>query len=134
VLLLDEPIEPSPVARAVPPEVPVVKPARRPPTARLDELPEAQPLPAYRRTATEPKPGQLVRPPLPPVRDTIPEPPRPRIFLAMFVLFAMAVAFACGLSVIAYAIYAGLKASRPGRSAAPPGLVVPCDHGPGRVA
>jgi hypothetical protein len=141
VLILEEPVEPPPVARVrepEPPEVPVVRPAARR-AQRLDDLPEAQPLPPYRRTPPgarpappEARPGPPIRPPLPPVRDSE-TPPRPRILLAMFVLLAMAIAFACGLSVIVYAIYAGLKVSRPGRSEAQPVRVEPLDLGPPRA-
>jgi hypothetical protein len=122
VILLDEPPKPPP---APPPVVPVVRPsavrgssAGEPPTARVTTSRRLEDLPEARRTPRR-GPDELVRPPLPPVRETAPpEVPKPRVFLALVVLLAVFVAGACGLTVILYALWAGFNAASKPKSEA----------------
>lgn len=121
LILLDAPPEEPP---APPPVVPVVQRAAvapQPPTARvapparLDDLPEARRMPRW-----ESRPVELVRPPLPPVRETAPpNVPKPRVYLALFVLLGVFVAMGCGMTVIAYAIWAGFSAAAKQKTEAP---------------
>jgi hypothetical protein len=122
-ILLDTPLEPV----TPPPAVPTVRRAARlsgagePPTARvapsrrLDDLPEAR-----RTPRREPRGDGLVRPPLPPVRETAPpEVPKPKVFLALFVLLALFVVGACAMTVILYALWAGFHAASKSKAEAP---------------
>jgi hypothetical protein len=101
LLILDDPAEPLPDAAFD--DVPVVRPA-----ARAARPPEARPLP--RQAA--PKPVRA------PARDEA-ERPRPRVGLAVAVMLLLAVATCGGLSVIAYALWAGFKRVAPRRAEAP---------------
>ncbi len=100
-LILDDPAEPLPDAALD--EVPVVRPA-----ARAARPPEARPLP-------RPAAPKSVRAP---ARDEA-ERPRPRVGLAVLAMLLLAVATCGGLSVIAYALWAGFKRVAPRRAEAP---------------
>lgn len=126
-ILLDTPLEPvtpppaQPVVPVVRPTVARVSGAGEPPTARvapsrrLDELPEAR-----RTPRRDPRPDGLVRPPLPPVRESAPpEVPKPRVYLALIVLLALFVVGACALTVILYALWAGFNAASKPKSEVP---------------
>lgn len=91
-------------------EVPVVQPAPK----RLDDLPEARPLPAKR---ADPPPRVFDEPR---TRQTEPRRPEPKIGLALLVLFAMIVAIGCALSVIVAALWMGFQSvAKPRRSELP---------------
>lgn len=97
------------------PTIPVATVRRRVPAP--EELPEALPtaegLPSRRPTALRP----FVPPPQPkPAIDL--EPPQPKVFLSLFIMFLMAVAASVALTVLFYSIYVGFQTLKPNRKKA----------------
>jgi len=117
---LIDPFDVPALLKAVPieeeiPTIPVAVVRSRPlPPDNLPEaLPSAEALPSRKPTVVRAadKPTTMK-----PAIDL--EPPRPKVFLSLFVIFLMALAAALALTVLFYSIYVGFQTLKPNRKKA----------------